>query len=90
MTTIEQINTALSRYYKSLNQPYDDEFLNYCDENGVDDELLDDEIMGGEDESMLVQFDNNFPFDKIPSDRNKFIASVLQKCYINPQIIFES
>ena len=65
-----------------------DVFLNYCDENGIDDEMLDTEIMGEEDNSILVEFDDNFPFYKTPSNKDKFIASILQKCYLYPHARF--
>ena len=90
MTTIEQVNTALSRYYSFVNQQYNDEFINYCDSNGIDDDMLRDEMTNEGSDSFLVEFDDNFPFYNVPSDKQQFIASVLKHCYANPQVIFSN
>ena len=100
MATIEQMNTALSRYYNALNHPYDNQFLKYCDENGIDegdDGLFNDEIdclfnPANEDipESLLVEFDDDFPVSTRSSNKSKFICSILKKCYNNPNCTFIS
>eukprot|EP01084_Bolivina_argentea_P078948 143276_1 len=87
---IEKIDAALGRYYKSLHKKYDHLFLNYCDDNGLDDEALDEEFEQNPDDSMLVDFDEDFPFKNQPQNVPKTIFDILLKCRYNPDISFES
>ena len=86
MATIEQMKNALSRYYAALNQPYDNIFTKYCDENGIDANfgMLKDEIYelfndenGESPESLLIEFNENFPFLKTPSNKMQFMCYIL-------------
>ena len=92
MTTIKEVDAALSRYYTALNQPYDNQFETYCDDNGVEVYILSEELgTDGEvlpDESLLVDFDDNFPFHSTPSNTTKQIHSILKYCYQYPQCQF--
>ena len=83
MAALEQINQALSRYYQTLHQPYDNQFIKYCNENGIDDDSLDKDIL-----EQLIDFDDDFPFHQSPSDSDKFIHAILEACYLKPHAIF--
>ena len=90
MATIEQINNALERYYKSLNQPYQNQFTIFCDDNGYDDEGIGDEL--DDQENDLNDFDEDFPIShhivaKI-QDKSLFIHKILSTIYQSPEIQF--
>eukprot|EP01084_Bolivina_argentea_P058377 106623_1 len=88
-TEIEKIDTVLERYYKTLKKEYDHLFLNYCDENGLDEEALNDEFEQNPDDSILIDFDEDFPFIKQPTNIPEAIFDILLKCRYNPDISFE-
>eukprot|EP01084_Bolivina_argentea_P174917 302955_1 len=86
---IELIDAALKKYYESLNAQYDSNFLNFCVDNDFEDEFMAQDIEEDPAESMLVDFDDNFPFAQPPDDRNSRILFVLKKLYHNPSFSFD-
>ena len=93
--TIEQVNEAVGQYYKALGkeQQYNQHdtglFEHYCDENGIDEETLKDDLNGNPGDSMLVDFDNDFPIppNEQPENDEKrqlYIFNVLKQCYKDP------
>eukprot|EP01084_Bolivina_argentea_P319326 553874_1 len=89
--SIEQIDKQLKGYYQSLNKPYDELFSNYCDDYGIDDESLAMELEEDAEDSILVDFDDDFPFAKPPkneTDRRQKIFDLIKKCYSNPDLSF--
>ena len=83
MTTIEQVNTAIARYYITLNTPYDNEFIKYCDETGIDNDSFEPDVL-----EQLTDFDDDFPFKQTPSDPEKAIYQIIKQCYFNPDNAF--
>ena len=58
---VEQTNIALQKYYQLFNRKYEaNKFVDWCEENGVDDDLLLEDLRY-EEYSMLYDFDINFP-----------------------------
>ena len=88
-STISEVDAAMGRYYKSLNKKYNAIFATYCDDNGVDEETLQDEMLRDENEMLLIDFDDDFPFPETCKNKNdKFIASIILACYNDPKIEF--
>ena len=86
MATIEEIDTAFSKYYESLGKPYNSIFLTFCSDNGYDQESIQNDIEEDVDESELVEFDEDFPFENTPKkeqDKRLFIHQMLKKFYHN-------
>eukprot|EP01084_Bolivina_argentea_P137293 241791_1 len=94
MAKVGKIDTALNRYYKNLKKPYDKIFLNFCIDNGLadDDDLLMEEIENQDaQESLLADFDDNFPFPTPQNhefEKRQFMHDLIKKCYDNPDIQF--
>eukprot|EP01083_Nonionella_stella_P304286 1056697_1 len=94
---MKQIDDALGRYY-AMNKTkyYDDDkigkFYSYCNENGLDDDATIDEEFEQDDpeESLLVDFDDNFPGID-PNDANKSlkILKILKNCRENETAYME-
>ncbi len=85
---IDKICGALSRYYQSLGKQYDKIFSNWCDDNGMDDETVSEELTVQPADCLLVDFDDNFPFQKPPTDKAQAIFDIIRKCKDNPNISF--
>eukprot|EP01083_Nonionella_stella_P097048 272811_1 len=84
---IEQINEGLARYYKRLNKPYNNIFLDYCDNGGFADDCIDDELEEEPADCMLAQFDADFPFKQPIDDaeqKKAQIMEIIKKCYNEP------
>ena len=89
-TTIQDIDKALQRYYKALGHEYDSIFKDFCDDNEID---LDEEFKTGAQESLLVDFDEDFPFPpnqtpKQEEARKEWIFDLLRKIRKDPNIEF--
>jgi len=89
---IDQINAGLARYYaqKGVDYPPSDGgegiFKNYCEENGMDEEGITDELDGDPEEALLVDFhEDTFPIpDSVEEDgKNAYILSVIRTCANN-------
>eukprot|EP01084_Bolivina_argentea_P080312 145510_1 len=91
--TISKICIALGRYYTSLHCEYNDEFSAWCTINGFyDDDVREELEVQDVNECMLLDFDQEFPFEREPKSnkvKQILIFEILTKCYNNPQIIFE-
>ena len=66
--TIDRITHHLKKYYKTMNREFDDEFSIFCEENGYGDDEVDEELFGVAEDSMLFEFDEDFPFETQPID----------------------
>eukprot|EP01083_Nonionella_stella_P196827 723976_1 len=94
MADIEEVCTAIGRYYDSLGEEYDGLFSAYCEENGI--EELEDELAEGWEhweDSLLSEFAEyyDFPFHAKPNDdetKKQFVFFFIKKCYNNPNITF--
>jgi len=90
---IGQICAGLSRYYKRNGVDYHTapgglgKFTHFCDENGLDDEGMDDELQGEAGDSLIVDFDEDtFPYPEDCEEGDKqAIMTVLQRCASNPR-----
>eukprot|EP01084_Bolivina_argentea_P281256 481197_1 len=90
---IKQTDQGMSRYYmqRGRNDYFDDgkgKFEEYCEANGFDDEDVADELAAGAQECMLVDFDEDFPFNsniknKKQKIKNQFIYNIISTCYNN-------
>ena len=93
-TKMVKVNAALSRYYESKGATYDDVFTNFCDENGIDEEGVDDDMNGGYADSIFPdELDDDFP--GIPSgkdekERKEYIFNIIKKCWKNPEYDFNA
>eukprot|EP01084_Bolivina_argentea_P223942 378794_1 len=79
---IGRICAALARYYHSLGVVYDKIFSTFCEDYGIDNDALNDELDGSVAECILIEFDENFPFAKEPKtdvQKQQFIFDVIKK-----------
>ena len=91
MATISEVDAAIGRYYQSLNVPYNSLFATYCDDNGIDEETVADEIILDPNESILVDFDDEFPFPQAIKDKStEFIHNIIKQVYHQPDTEFSS
>ena len=92
---IDQMDKCLSRYYKQLNRKdYFNEqgigkFKEYCDVNSFED--IPDEMEVQLDENMLIDFDDEFPFQNNiePENKQEAIYEILNKCMNDPDAFTE-
>ena len=90
MATIEQIDKAFTRYYKSLGKDYHNQFALYCDDNGYEEEDIKEDIEDEAIASGLVEFDEHFPFKIPPKDEYeamRFIHQLIGNFYYHPNDI---
>ena len=92
---IQTICNGLKKYYQLLGREYDALFFMFCDENGLDDEGLaeDLDLAGKELEACLVVdfIDDDFPLrDEIADEleRKQFILDIIIRC-TNPSATFK-
>ena len=69
-----------------MGEEYDNQFSEYCDENGFDD--LSEEMGAGYEDCLLVDFDEDIPFKREPQNTEKAIFELLMKIYNNPDCDF--
>eukprot|EP01084_Bolivina_argentea_P264247 447557_1 len=87
ISKIEQIDEGLCEYYKLKGQlDYLDEhgvgkFKKWCQDQGYDSNLVDDELNGPMDECMFINFDRNFPIDDQKQDNSIEIFNIIKKCF---------
>ena len=93
---ILSICSGLNRYYISLKKKYENKFSDHCRENGIYDDLLEQELEIEPKESVLVDFDvDNFPLseeykhlDQNEDEKKKRIFELITKIRENPDISF--
>eukprot|EP01084_Bolivina_argentea_P313600 543082_1 len=88
---IKQICTTISRYYNTLGIEYDALFSTFCEDNGIDDDAVEEELQETDcEDSILVDFDENFPFAASSEPKNKplFIMNIIKTCYNHPHHTF--
>eukprot|EP01083_Nonionella_stella_P046150 123563_1 len=86
--SVEQINSALRRYYQFMGAKYNDQFTIYCEDNGFDDmnyELL---SIDNATDCMMIDFDTDIPFRREPSDKIKAVYDLLVKICHDPECDF--
>ena len=87
----ERICDGLKAYYKSQNEPYDQLFYKFCENQGYfdDDDLLQGELEEAVEDNSLIDFyrgdDENgtFPFDTVYESeyqKRQFIYDLIMKC----------
>ena len=59
-------------------------FSNFCEENGYGDVHIAGDVGGGVEESVLVEFDKNFPVQKTTNNTEVFIHQLIKKFYYHP------
>ena len=88
-TEIEIVNDGLAKYYAFLGVEYDDNFKEYCQDQGIDD--LTDELVDIDD-CTLLEFDDDFPFSNPQpvdeDDKNCRMFKILKRCQ-NPDVVFD-
>eukprot|EP01084_Bolivina_argentea_P023288 43429_1 len=85
---IDCICKGLGRYYQSkLNKQYDKLFSRFCDDSELDDEAVQADLEEGVENSILVGFDENFPYNGPIADRDSFIYNKIKQC-LDPNITF--
>eukprot|EP01084_Bolivina_argentea_P166630 289257_1 len=91
--TIVKICSALKRYYDSVGAKYDQQFSKWCKYNELYDNDVIAELEKDSNLCSLVEFDEEFPveakYKTNKNARNSLIWNTIQKCYNNPQIIFQ-
>ena len=84
-----RVNAGLERYYKrkGVKYPCQDgigKFIEFCDDNGFDSDLIGEELENAED-TILGTFDSdNFPTQKTGKDKETEIIRVIEQCWIYP------
>ena len=92
---IQLMCTALKRYYEFMGKGdnYHYTFSKYCDDNGMDHEIIDEEVENETLEpgsSLLADFGDDhdtFPFkdpDTTDDEKKKIIGAVIVQCYHEP------
>eukprot|EP01084_Bolivina_argentea_P214191 363677_1 len=84
---IQFIDEGIAMYYQHVgSSDYFDidgigKFQRFCDDNGYDSDNIDEELDNAQD-SMLVEFDDNFPLHTTMEDdeRNEFIFNIIIQC----------
>eukprot|EP01083_Nonionella_stella_P258263 883006_1 len=83
---------AIVRYYKHLDPPYDGLLSKFCEENGLDDDhQLMEEMETDASDCVLLDFDDNFPFEKEEMTKEEKEAckhNLIRKCMKNPNYQF--
>ena len=90
MATIQTVDAALARYYKWLNKEYDHLFQTYCDDNSIDEDMIATELNTEPLESLLVDFDEDFPFQHPLENEEEgkvFIHNLIKKIWQYPALI---
>eukprot|EP01084_Bolivina_argentea_P008166 15267_1 len=88
---LKQMDEALGRYYAQCNgsQYFDDsgigKFFAFCEANDFDYAGVGDELQAGPDDCVILDFDEDFPFEIEPENRNELIYKIIKKCYENPE-----
>lgn len=91
---IQRTCGTLQRYYESLNQEYEEGyFVEWCEEFGVDEDLLKEEAKQEAKDSLLAEFDQDTPFpldtdDLDEEERKVQILEIILKCMWRPNIIW--
>eukprot|EP01084_Bolivina_argentea_P204466 349182_1 len=97
-STFQKIDDALKRYYESLDKTnyFDVEdgdgetgkFIAFCEDNGLEEDDLEDELVGEAKDCMYLEFDEEFPFqfpdkmkDKSDTEKQAEIFKILKHCF---------
>eukprot|EP01084_Bolivina_argentea_P078944 143268_1 len=81
---IQQIDTTIAQYYatKGINDYFNSEghgkFLEFIEDNGIDEEFFNDEINVSPEDSILIDFDEDFPFDGDQDNKPQFILNLIK------------
>eukprot|EP01084_Bolivina_argentea_P024205 45137_1 len=87
LSKIEVTSNNLRKYYESLNRNYDNLFTVFCEDNGIDDDGLLNELNEQPDQSILIDFDQDFPFAHVPpTEKQRDILKIIKHCYQNEKI----
>eukprot|EP01084_Bolivina_argentea_P277051 472855_1 len=92
---IRQIDKGLERYYKLVNVNYtENQFVDFCEENGFYNEDIEEELKADAEDCMLVDFDEDFPFPKnkhptSDEDRQQAVFDIIMRCYKYPDAIIK-
>ena len=89
--TIARACKTLQRYYTSLNKEYEEgKFVDWCEEFGLDEDLLLEEMQQDAEESMLADFDKDtFPLDiEDGKGRKQEVLNIIIKCINHPDTIW--
>eukprot|EP01084_Bolivina_argentea_P160557 279582_1 len=90
MSAIQKIDSVLKIYYTTLNRIYNDNFVTYCDDNSIDDDILHDELDGLAEDNILIDFDDNFPMKNPLSNdeaKQQFMHNFLRHCLDDAEYI---
>eukprot|EP01084_Bolivina_argentea_P264916 448907_1 len=81
-----KMDDALRRYYKWMGKEYENQFSEYCEENGFELEDIDDELTNDAADCIYCDFDEDFPFDKTikpttEDEKLEEIFRIIKDCY---------
>ena len=84
--SLHQIDDGLKNYYNHKNTRYlnDDgigKFIAWAEESGFDADNVEEELNALDPSTCIVDFDDEFPTDKIGDDRNEEIFLILEICW---------
>eukprot|EP01084_Bolivina_argentea_P010557 19673_1 len=84
--SIQQANEGLKAYYKRKGvNDYNNYFLKWCEDLGMDDEAVREEFSENPNESILVDFNEYFPLQNINNDiffeRENKIMNIIKLCF---------
>ena len=86
--TIEQVCGNLNAYYEFMKVKYENDdgeavFSAMCESSGFDDEMMNDDLNGTVDQSMLVDELSGIEFplpDDLKTSKDEYIYKILRKC----------
>eukprot|EP01084_Bolivina_argentea_P005132 9699_1 len=89
MSKFEKIDKGLKIYYKRLgrndykNNEDVGKFLEYCNENGLEEVDIDDELNGDPLDCIYLEFDEDFPFEQEYDEdtQKQKIFEIIKQCY---------
>merc|ERR1719361_2488849 len=95
---MKQVNDGLERYYRHKGVNYKDEdgegkFEKWCEENGYDTDMIQEELDAGYDECIFIEFDEEFPLTQPDNEENKKrmqIIKIIEYCWDNDAAFVEA
>eukprot|EP01083_Nonionella_stella_P068292 181228_1 len=83
---ITQTNQGLARYYAHMGvKDYNNKFLEWCEENDYDDDLIADEFTQDPGDSAIIDFDDKFPLPMHDDQKQEEITrktyAIIKRCW---------
>ncbi len=76
---ILKINEKLEQHYKTFDRTHNNKFINWCEENGFEDDSIITELVKNAEPSdcILLEYDNNFPSPEKIEDKKLYMFNTL-------------